>query len=169
METLRTGIYYLTRCDRAWPLSSEYSTYKRVNMAHMRQSRPDSGLGFQVKPFRLIPLRSSPARLFYEASLNSNNSICREQTTHPTARHVLCTLSSASPVPCPSLVHKRCPPHGTPRTCSSSVAVYFGPQIWCHDLALSQSIWAHNFFEPGLFFAPKLVIFHRKPYMPTWG
>ena len=33
----------------------------RANMAHIRQSRPDSGLGFQVivlKPFKLLPLRS---------------------------------------------------------------------------------------------------------------
>ena len=41
------------------PLSSEYGTYKTVsqgqtNMAHIRQSRQDYGLGFQVKVLKTI-------------------------------------------------------------------------------------------------------------------
>jgi len=37
----------------------------RANMAHMRQSRSDSGLGFQkkiIKSFKVFPLRSEAAR-----------------------------------------------------------------------------------------------------------
>ena len=30
----------------------------RANLAHIRQSRPDSGIGFQVNSFKLFPLRS---------------------------------------------------------------------------------------------------------------
>jgi len=35
---------------------------RRANVAHVRQSRPDSGLGFQVKDFKVFPLRSTAAR-----------------------------------------------------------------------------------------------------------
>ena len=45
-------------------------------MAHIRQSKPDSGLGFQVKFlkifFKLFPLRSAADRTF--GSLNNSSS-----------------------------------------------------------------------------------------------
>ena len=40
-----------------------------ANMAEIRQSRSDSGLGFQVKVIRNIPLRSEAARLSKHRSL----------------------------------------------------------------------------------------------------
>ena len=54
---------YKSVTTRFWP-PSEHGAHFRVNMAHTRQSRPDSDLGFQVKSlkhFRLFPLGSEAA------------------------------------------------------------------------------------------------------------
>jgi len=58
------------------------------------------------------------------------------------------------------LVHGRSI-HSTWQSCACTSWILRSP-------ALSQTFWAHQFGEPGLFPAPKLTGLYRKPSMPTY-
>ena len=58
----RSSLRCCSSCLSAQPNTTLFRNRCRANMAHVRQSRPDSGLGFQVKflnPFKLLPSRSA--------------------------------------------------------------------------------------------------------------
>ena len=71
----------LTRCSRPASQGGGVRVRCRANMAHARQSRPDSDLGFQVKvlrPFEMVPSRGS--------STSRRNTRCSRSTCVAEAR-----------------------------------------------------------------------------------
>jgi len=78
----------------------------RASMAHIRQSRPDSGLGFHaksLKPFKLFPVRLAAVHMV---------EFC---TLHPTPCTLNPTPCTLHPTPC-TLHPSPYTPHPTPYT-----------------------------------------------------
>ena len=55
----------------------------RANMAHIRQSRPDCGLGFQVKVLKFFPLRSEAALDFLACHVGLQGYLAHTTTPTP--------------------------------------------------------------------------------------